>query len=97
MVSSNLHLSFVTKTVFGTGAPKTVTVTALPEKITKMITVTVSGAAAAGIITPGAAGAVETVGIGNGGVTLSAPGVAASPVGKSIRGLGNYCPRLTAL
>ncbi|KAK3398111.1 hypothetical protein B0T20DRAFT_241488 [Sordaria brevicollis] len=40
--TGNLQLSFVTTTVFGTGSPSTVTITALPETITQTIAATVT-------------------------------------------------------
>lgn len=54
---SGLQLSFVTMTVFGTGAAPTVTVTPLPQMITQQVTVTVNQAAAAGGSAAGTGGA----------------------------------------
>ena len=63
-------------TVFGTGAPPTVTVTPLPQMVTQMVTVTVNGAAAAGISPPGAAG---TGAVGTGGTGGTGDSPASSP------------------
>ncbi|CZR55467.1 uncharacterized protein PAC_05355 [Phialocephala subalpina] len=59
--AAGLQLSFVTMTVFGSGAPPTVTVTPLPQQITQQVTVTVNNAAAgasvAGVSPPAGAAA----------------------------------------
>lgn len=80
--SSLVQLSFVTVTVFGTGAPPTVTVTPLPQMVTQMVTVTVTGAAAAGISPPGAVGtgAVGSAGTGSTPASSSAPAAAAGKI-----------------
>lgn len=76
--SSNLQLSFVTMTVFGTGVAPTVTITPPVEFITQMVTVTVNGAVATGNSMASAAGAVAA---GTGVFSLP-PAAVASPAGK---------------
>lgn len=49
----NFQLSFVTETVFRTGAAPTITVTPLPETITQQLTITVTAPAA--VVAPAAA------------------------------------------
>jgi hypothetical protein len=71
-------------TVFGTGAPPTVTVTPLPQMVTQMVTVTVNGAAAAGISLPGAAG---TGAVGTGGTEDSPASSSASVAATSQAGM----------
>src|SRR5579859_7433634 len=70
--SSGLQLSFVTMTVFGTGAPPTVTVTPLAQFITQLVTVTVNNAAAApSSIAPGISPPPGMAGTGGSGAVGS--------------------------
>ena len=79
-------MSYITKTVPSVESPKTVTLTRVPQRTTEIITVTIDGAAAAAISTPGALGTVApvgTAGTGNRGVSSSAAAAAISIPGAT--------------